>query len=398
MERPFEAAAPIIQKLLKHNYQAFFVGGSVRDYYLGRTIGDIDIATSATPNDVINLFKKTIPVGIEHGTVVVIHQGLSYEVTTFRTDGTYEDFRHPTTVHFVSSIELDLARRDFTVNAMAMDLSYTVIDPFDGKKDLHQQIIRTVGSPYDRFKEDPLRMMRAIRFVSQLSFDLDKATKKAICDNADLLLNVSIERIAIEFEKTLIGSSRCQGVELLVTTGLYKYLPSFHGYRNELIAFAHKIMSAQLKEPSDFWTILIYMLRVKDLKSLLQKWKRSKQLINACLTKLDALKDVMDKGWENHHLYSLHVDEVLSINKMLCVLQAKQYIEESILLNWYEKLPIKSKRELAVNGNDIMVWTNKAGGPWLKSVIYNLEQAILSGKVKNTKGEIKEWLLGENNN
>lgn len=164
MNEPFTHAIPILHTLHEHGHQAYFVGGAVRDVLLGREIGDIDIATDATPDKVESLFEKTVDVGKEHGTVIVLHDGVSYEVTTFRTESEYEDFRRPKEVAFITSLKEDLLRRDLTINAMAMDINGEIIDHVGGKQDIKRKRIQTVGDPACRFQEDALRMMRAVRF------------------------------------------------------------------------------------------------------------------------------------------------------------------------------------------------------------------------------------------
>lgn len=175
----FSHAFKIIEQIESNRFQAFIVGGAVRDYLLNRPISDIDIATDALPADIMKIFDKVIPTGIKHGTVLVRSQQLSFEITTFRKESGYQDHRHPDSVTFVSDIEEDLSRRDFTMNALAMDRNFKVIDPFGGESDIKAQIIRMVGNPNHRLQEDPLRMMRAVRFSSQLGFAVDPITLKA---------------------------------------------------------------------------------------------------------------------------------------------------------------------------------------------------------------------------
>src|SRR3954451_24281467 len=158
----FKKAIPLLEVIEKAGFEAYFVGGCVRDYLLGKKIADVDIATSATPQEIKTIFSKTIDVGIEHGTVVVIWDKETYELTTFRSDGEYTDFRRPSEVTFIRSLEEDLKRRDFTMNSMAMDKEGRLIDPFSGRKAIQNKIIETVGAAPDRFHEDALRMMRAI--------------------------------------------------------------------------------------------------------------------------------------------------------------------------------------------------------------------------------------------
>ena len=159
----FQRALPILQQIEAHGYEAYFVGGSVRDTLLGKAIADVDIATSAFPAEIKEIFPKTIDTGIKHGTVTVMQQGIGYEVTTFRTESGYQDFRRPDHVTFVRSLKKDLQRRDFTINALAVRADGLVIDEFDGLTDLANQTIRAVWNADERFHEDALRMMRAVR-------------------------------------------------------------------------------------------------------------------------------------------------------------------------------------------------------------------------------------------
>lgn len=165
MEQVFIKALPVLNTLIEAGHQAYFVGGAVRDSYMKRAIGDVDIATDAAPNEVERLFKRTVDVGKEHGTIIVLWEDETYEVTTFRTESDYQDYRRPSEVHFITSLEEDLKRRDFTINAMAMKTDGELIDYFGGRQDIDHQLIRTVGKPEDRFQEDALRMLRAIRFM-----------------------------------------------------------------------------------------------------------------------------------------------------------------------------------------------------------------------------------------
>src|SRR3954463_7544519 len=160
MNEPFLSAIPIIKQLETSGFQAYFVGGSVRDYLLNRSICDVDIATSATPNEVKEIFSRTVDIGIEHGTVLVLFEDKSYEITTFRTEGEYQDYRRPKEVSFIRNLNDDLKRRDFTMNAIAMDLNGKIIDPYNGAAAIQNKVIETVGSANERFQEDALRIMR----------------------------------------------------------------------------------------------------------------------------------------------------------------------------------------------------------------------------------------------
>ena len=210
----------IIDEFYKNNYEAFMVGGCIRDALLCKTPKDYDIATSAKPEITEKLFKRTIPTGIKHGTVTVLIDNEPYEVTTYRTEGEYKDNRRPDEVYFVSDIKEDLSRRDFTINAFAYNSREGLKDFFGGLDDLTNGLIRSVGDANKRFNEDALRMLRAIRFSTQLNFDIEENTLNAIKDNKDLIKNISAERIRDELCKILISNNVRTGLNLLKECGL----------------------------------------------------------------------------------------------------------------------------------------------------------------------------------
>lgn len=197
----------IINVLMENGYEAYAVGGCVRDSILGRTPGDWDITTSALPMQVKALFRRTVDTGIQHGTVTVMLGKNGYEVTTYRIDGKYEDSRHPKSVEFTSNLVEDLKRRDFTINAMAYNDEHGIVDAFDGMGDLKRRIIRCVGKAHDRFDEDALRILRAVRFSAQLGFDIEDDTAKAAKELAPTLVKISRERIHTELNKLLLSDN-----------------------------------------------------------------------------------------------------------------------------------------------------------------------------------------------
>lgn len=222
-----EAAAAIIEELNHHGYEAYIVGGCVRDSILGKEPQDWDITTSATPEQTKAIFRRTIDTGIEHGTVTVMMGKVGYEVTTYRVDGKYEDHRRPSGVTFTASLLEDLKRRDFTINAMAYNDKEGLVDAFDGVGDLEKGVIRCVGVPQERFDEDALRILRAVRFAAQLDFAIDKPTQQAIREKAEFLRDISAERIREELTK-LITSEHPEKLLLAYDLGITKVvLPEF---------------------------------------------------------------------------------------------------------------------------------------------------------------------------
>ena len=202
----------ILTELENHGFEAYMVGGCVRDSILGRPCNDIDITTNALPEQMLAVFSgyKVIPTGIKHGTVTVLCGGESFEITTYRIDGEYTDHRRPDEVRFTADIADDLARRDFTVNAVAMDRHGNIVDPFGGREDMDAGIIRCVGVPQERFSEDALRIMRAVRFSSQLGFAIDKATAEAVHDMREQLADISRERVRDEIDKLICGRNAAE--------------------------------------------------------------------------------------------------------------------------------------------------------------------------------------------
>lgn len=211
----------IINRLQEHGFEAFVVGGCVRDLLMGKTPKDWDLTTNAKPNDVIRIFDRTIPTGLEHGTVTVLIDGETFEVTTFRIDGEYKDMRRPESVSFSNNIIDDLSRRDFTVNAMAYNDEHGLIDEFGGVEDISKGVIRCVGEAEKRFEEDALRIMRAIRFSAKLGYRIESTTYEAMKIKSENLKEISIERVNSELEE--IFEKDITKLDILNKLGLCEY-------------------------------------------------------------------------------------------------------------------------------------------------------------------------------
>lgn len=219
-------ARKIIARLEQHGYEAYIVGGCVRDSLMGKRPSDWDICTSARAEEMMALFedKRVIPTGIQHGTLTILAEDGAYEVTTFRIDGEYLDHRHPKSVAFTRELAEDLSRRDFTINAMAWHPERGLIDLFGGVEDLRDRLVRAVGDPVQRFNEDGLRMLRMVRFATVLDFDYDPATYDAVQKQGHLLQYISKERIQVELNKILLAAHPARGLEDLYTLGMYPYI------------------------------------------------------------------------------------------------------------------------------------------------------------------------------
>ncbi|MCR5829248.1 MAG: CCA tRNA nucleotidyltransferase [Lachnospiraceae bacterium] len=254
-----EAVSMIIHKLQGAGFEAYSVGGCVRDALLSRVPYDWDITTSATPDRVKELFPRTVDTGIKHGTVTVLVRSESFEVTTYRVDGKYLDGRHPESVSFTRSLKEDLLRRDFTINAMAYNDEDGLVDPYDGEKDLSSGLIRCVGDPLARFGEDALRMLRAIRFAACLSFAIEPETFNAISKLAPSIKAVSPERICAELSK-LLTSDNPELIGLLHSTGLAgSIMPGLETvYKNDRSKELLRSLKASYSDKTVRWSVLTH--------------------------------------------------------------------------------------------------------------------------------------------
>ncbi|MBP3626462.1 MAG: CCA tRNA nucleotidyltransferase [Clostridia bacterium] len=265
----------VLKSITNNGFEAYIVGGCVRDMLMGKAPHDFDITTSAMPEEIQNIFEKTVPTGIKHGTVTVIIEGEPIEVTTFRYDGDYTDCRHPEKVEFVRNIEADLSRRDFTVNAIAYNPTKGIVDLFGGIEDINSKILRAVGNPEKRFSEDALRIMRLFRFASILGFEIEKETLDAALLKARLLEKVSIERINSELCKLLCGE-KPEIIETLIKNGGLIYLGIENTEKLEKLKNLPNKISIRL--------FAFLKLTNCDFDSFLNKFKASNQLKAEVLT------------------------------------------------------------------------------------------------------------------
>ncbi|MFT8393875.1 MAG: CCA tRNA nucleotidyltransferase [Liquorilactobacillus ghanensis] len=379
----FLQASPVLKKIQQAGFEAYFVGGCVRDLLLGKEPHDVDIATSAYPAEIKQIFKRTIDTGIKHGTVTVLNQHRAYEITTFRTESSYQDFRRPDHVTFVRSLNNDLQRRDLTINALAMDLNGQIIDLFNGLQDLKQGIIRAVGIPHERFHEDALRMMRTVRFASQLSFTIETQTLNAITENAPLLKHIAVERIHEEWQKLLLGSYPQKGLAPLLETKLYCYCPNFAEQKAVLKQLVN-LPQLKFNSVAAGWSLFGYLaqLSITEMIKLLRAWKSSNSLIKSTTAAIQATRSVMDNKLDQWQMYSLGwtalqvACENVNLLGKNCSLTAMQ--------QQYQTLPIKNVKELAVTGGSLITSLNLKPGPQIGELINNLEKAVVTGRLPNT--------------
>jgi len=267
------AAIKIVRRLRRNGYQALLAGGCVRDTLLGRVANDYDVATDAAPAEVTKMFRRTLKVGAKFGVVIVLLEGRQVEVATFRTETGYTDGRHPTTVKFADARE-DASRRDFTINGMFYDpVEQKVIDYVNGRADLKKQVVRTIGKAQQRFGEDFLRMLRAVRFATQLNFAIEPRTYSAICAGAKNITKISGERIAAELEALLVNPNRSAGASLLLETGLAKAI--FPGFAAKDAKLGIEVL-AQLRKKVDFALAIVSFFAGCSTEFALEKYKTLK--------------------------------------------------------------------------------------------------------------------------
>jgi tRNA nucleotidyltransferase (CCA-adding enzyme) len=403
----------VIRKLDQGGHRAYLVGGCVRDRLMGRSLHDIDIATSAKPEEVMALFAKTLPTGIKHGTVTVMEGGRPFEVTTFRQEFGYSDSRRPDKVAFVHDVREDLARRDFTFNAMAIGLDGEVVDPFGGREDMQARVVQCVGEASERFSEDALRMLRAIRFAAEFDYELLPEVRQAMVMHRSKLQQVAMERVSAEWDKMMAGSGPEQACHYLFKSGLLvnlkESLPSafqaaaeryrfnelswvwestFSGYTsqdNHLLDLPH------ISEPDLRWSALFIGLGLGELNSIelcriLRLSGRRMARIAAVVgmsERLSAFEEHSDAyvdGWIRTVLaYGRPIAEDWLALKEAC--EGKR-IEER---DWLEGMPAYSILELNVRGDELARFLGRSSGPWIAHLLRRLLEEVALGHLPNDK-------------
>jgi tRNA nucleotidyltransferase (CCA-adding enzyme) len=389
------AALHVMEKLEQAGYQAYLVGGCVRDECLGKIPQDYDVTTDARPEQVMEIFEKVIPTGIRHGTVMVVEQKVPVEVTTFRTDGNYLNHRQPEKVEFVQSLKEDLKRRDFTMNAMAKDRNGRIIDYFDGRKDLDKGIIRTVGNPSERFQEDALRMLRAIRFANQFRFELDPATEEGICRHRDKGSYLSVERVTAELNKMFDADTVSQGFRLLFQTRLIHFLPPFRRWDLPDEAVKATPQIDPIKNRTVRWAYLLCLCgtRQDQLAERLRQLKLSKKEnkeISACFSLASRWKGpVYSMSREDWCRILLEEGPETVVNAAnlakLTSSDGRRIPSDSQLVQWWNSLKIHQVRELKVSGRDFIRHCGWEKGPWIGKVLQVLLEQVALGKLPNEK-------------
>jgi len=399
----------IFDTLSQNGYEAYLVGGCVRDFLLGKEPHDYDITTNATPEQVKSLFSKTIDTGIQHGTVTVCLEDGQYEITTFRKDGDYSDGRHPDKVEFTSSIEEDLSRRDLTINGIAYSLGKGFVDPFNGRYDLERKVIKCVGNPVDRFNEDALRMMRTIRFSCQLGFTVDKDTLNAISLLKDKISQVSKERIQAELTKSFLGSCVERNFYYYIDTGLlYAIDQRFKNLKHYAGIMKCFEMSSLKRDYTDYYATLFMIEDKNIIVDLLKDLKYSNEVIDKVEMTIELFSNInvsygrTDLNYFGKYLLNKYDIESIPLFVMITIqnrLSTNEKLNKFRTDLWNELEMIKYTKEpyllkdLAINGNDLI----KLGysGKEIGEVLSELQKEVWKDKGLNTKEKLTEFL---NNN
>lgn len=427
----------IINQLENAGFQAFCVGGAVRDCVMGATPGDWDITTSATPQQTKQVLQgyKTIDTGLKHGTITAIVDKIPYEITTYRIDGEYDDNRHPLSVNFTKNLKDDLARRDFTINALAYNPSTGVVDYYNGTDDIYNSIIRTVGNPHKRFNEDGLRIMRALRFSATLGFNIEESTSKAIHQNKELLKNISAERLSAELVKLICGKN-AYTVLMEYADVLSVIIPEIepavnfkqYGKKHAYDVWEHichtvdtipdnkilrltmllhdlgKVPTHKLNAEGDSTFKNHAIVGGEMTKEILNRLKFDKKTVTRVtfLVTNHDFEPPESKIKLKHHLKTKTPDDIrtlLIIKKSDRGALSESYRDISAgtlqTLKWLEEIESNNEcctiEQLAVNGNDLI----KQGitGANTGKALQTLLDAVIEEKVSNTKADLLTYLL-----
>jgi tRNA nucleotidyltransferase (CCA-adding enzyme) len=408
-----KAAYAVMQRLITHGYQAYLVGGCVRNSVLGIPIQDYDIATSARPEQVKQLFPNTIDTGIRFGTVTVVQDHVQIEVTTFRSEGAYTDHRRPASVVFQDAIEDDLARRDFTMNAMAYSIEGNLIDPFGGLADIHNRTIRCVGDPLARMHEDLLRCVRAFRFAAQLNFSIESNTLQAIRMCAPQLGNLARERVGGEWRKLLAACSNLPLQEMVETDWMPVWDPAFTKIDVQAWSTFQQTSARLQDEPSRLvYLAMLLNKQEAELETWLQSLRYSRQVIRTCIRLRQVIEECRTIGFQNYtpgdqtficklrqQLFWYGVELTRQALRILAILENvdESVLDEGFVDRVYQDMPIHSLSELAVKGSELLRQFQRTPGPWIQDTLRKLTEYILCNDIRNEKDvllQISKQLLG----
>lgn len=399
-DKLFRTARLVLDRLEAAGYNAYIVGGSIRDVFLGRPVHDVDIATAATPREVMALFPEAIPTGARYGTVRVRLNGCQFEVTTFRSEGLYRDGRRPETVTFVKDVTVDLSRRDFTINALACDRHGTVIDPFGGANDLRKGIIRAVGTAQNRFREDALRILRAVRLAAQLDFTIDGETLTAMKQEGANLGKLAVERVKDEFDKLLTAPKPGSALLYLWTAKLIRHMAPLSAGVPSDPPSSHLLSRIDRERDLPLRWILFLTLagvEVEQAKRVLQAFKMSHRERDELMViwKEGARGDWGQFTWKQlrERVFSLGLSRLVKGVRLARYFGRLPAKKERLIVwqlrhaDW--ELPVEHPAQLALNGKQLAGIANRPSGPWIGRVKDALLNKVVRGDVINDPNELE---------
>lgn len=364
-------AKKIISKLKEAGFDAYIVGGAVRDYLLRMDSNDIDLTSSAKPHQVMTLFEETKPTGIKYGTVTVYERGEGFEITTFRTDGPSDNQRHPDYVVYGDQIEDDVQRRDFTINGLLMNEQGEIIDYVDGREDLENKIIRTIGDPIQRFSEDALRMLRACYFQAKLNFKIESKTMEALRIQGPLLLHLPRERVFNEMIKILKSPHAKEAFKTMQKVGYDALIPGL----KDTIEF---VLEHQMKVTTDVFFALATYFHPNDMDYWPFSNKHRHKYIKA------SERAHVKSPIQSIDLYQDGLEIMTLAGRLMHVLFDFPFKQKK-LQEMYENLPIRSVVDLKIKAKEMMALAHKKAGAWIKETQEDMVQRILSGELENTR-------------
>ncbi|MBP1155296.1 MULTISPECIES: CCA tRNA nucleotidyltransferase [unclassified Paenibacillus] len=407
-----QQAMNIVRRLTDGGFEACLVGGCVRDEQLGRPVKDYDIATSAKPHQVMELFERTVPTGLQHGTVTVMVGRRPFEVTTFRREAEYEAFRRPSGVEYIDSLLEDLKRRDFTINAMAIDNEGKLIDPFGGRADLERGVLRCVGQAEERFREDALRMLRCLRFAAEYDLRVDGSTWESLMVCMPLLRHIAMERVRLELERMVSGSAPNKAIHLLCQSGALR-----HTKRELKLARVEEIRRLpdlkRLVREELRWAYLYLRIGIsavetaEDMKALtfskhmIDEVKRTVAAADMLAQGLERLDPFLAEGEYGRRLWlrtALHYGRgTLQGIRQLILADASWFearysnVQASAALklwadhgwDWIQAMPAADLSELSVTGQAVLDCLKVKAGPWTGKLLNRLLELVALGELPN---------------
>ena len=361
-----DKALEVLKIFNEHNYEAYIVGGYVRDSVLNRKTNDIDICTSATPKEILEIFDNVIVSDMHYGSVVISYKGCNFDVTTFRKEIKYESNRKPVKIKYIKDIKKDLLRRDFTINTLCINSRGQVLDILNIKEDLENKILKTVGNPRYRIKEDSLRILRCIRFATILDFEIENKTKYFLSKYGYLLKNLSMNRKKEELDRIFLSKNKEKGRKLLIDLGLTNVL--------DINKLNNIILCTDLL---GIWC----QLEVDDIYPFTKYEKSQMKLLRELLS-----YDEID----NYLLYKYGL--------YLCTVYVDiKGMSKRKLNTKYQTLPITSRKDINITGEDISRLLNKKPGEYIKEIMEDLEVNILNNKLNNDYESIKDYIINNYN-